>query len=101
VFLVKNSYTILDKNLRLKTSEVDIIALDTQYHEVVFFEVKRRKTAFFGSPTLAVSPQKIKSMHKVARAFLKKHRYPCDYRFDIISIVGTNIEHFKNITWLT
>ena len=100
-FLKDLGYTILERNLRLNTYEVDIIALDTQAHELVFVEVKRRRNTQYGQPFQAVGYKKLHSMHRVARAYLTTHIFPLDYRFDIISIVGTNIEHFANVTWFT
>jgi putative endonuclease len=100
-FLKKSGYTILERNLRLKTYEVDIIALDARNHELVFLEVKRRRKANFGHPAHAVSYKKLHSMHQVANVYRATHSFPLDYRFDIIAIIGKKIEHIKNITWLT
>lgn len=105
------NYQIINKNIRVKNNEIDIVALDQDNNEIVFIEVKTRSSNSFGSPALAVSKLKLKSMTFVARHFLKQNYCNMDYRFDIIAITyfgensahnkGTKpkIEHFENITW--
>lgn len=101
-------YKILDKNLRINNSEIDIIAIDTKFDEIVFIEVKTRNNRFFGNPAEAVTSKKLKSMNLVARSYLRQRDYNNDYRFDIIAIEylkGDNnlenpqIQHFENISW--
>lgn len=105
-FLTKNNYQILARNLRFKNHELDIIALDLQYDEYVFTEVKWRKNNRFGEGSDAVDYKKILSMQIVAKQWLKKQKFPKAWRFDIISLFGDltkdnlTIKHFKNITWL-
>lgn len=98
LFLIEHGYTILERNVRLKTYEVDIIALDTKEHEVVFIEVKRRTAQSYGQPYQAVGYKKIRSLTAVAHAYLATHTFPLDVRFDIISIVDKKVEQYKNIT---
>lgn len=98
-YLIGKNYQILDHNIWVGLSEVDIIALDKEFDEVVFIEVKTRSGVEFGHPDEAVSFRKIASMRKVASAYLKKAHLEKDYRFDIITVVGKKIEHFENITW--
>lgn len=75
------------------------MALDEAHEELVFFEVKTRNTDFYGSPADAVSRAKINSMNFVANHYLRKSHFDYDYRFDIIAITPTGIEHYENITW--
>jgi len=100
--LLAKNYQILAQNIRLGLNEIDIIALDREFDELVFIEVKTRDSADFGHPNQAVKFKKIASMRKVAQTYLKKLRLQNDYRFDIITVIGkngNNIEHFENITW--
>lgn len=92
-------YEILESNLRVENSEIDLIAHDTKFDEIVFVEVKARKTSFFGNPSQAVSKLKLKSMSYVAHRYLKSKRFNKNFRFDIITISEKDIEHFENITW--
>jgi putative endonuclease len=98
-FLKQKNYQILDTNVRIRNVEIDIIAIDPQVDELVFIEVKTRSEAFYGSPTTAVDYFKLKSMQMVAAAFRRERHLDKDFRFDIISILPGEIEHFENVTW--
>ena len=104
-FLKKKNYLILEKNLKYKNFEIDIIALDQKFDELVFVEVKYRKNDKFGDASLAVNQQKLNKMQRVAQTYLRKKKFKKDYRFDIISIIGNldknnlDIKHFENISW--
>ena len=107
-YLKTKNYQIINKNIRIKNNEIDIIALDCENNEIVFTEVKTRSSESFGTPALAVSNLKLKSMTFVARHFLKQQDCNLDYRFDIIAIhylpgdakkQNPKIEHFENVTW--
>jgi putative endonuclease len=97
--LIDKNYKILERNIRLKNNEVDIIAIDTENNDLVFVEVKTRTTDFFGNPSQAVNKKKIASMQKVARAYLATQKWERGFRFDVITILPDSIEHFENITW--
>ncbi|MEN8253554.1 MAG: YraN family protein [Patescibacteria group bacterium] len=98
-FLKQNNFEIIDTNIRIKNSEVDIIALDKKHQELVFCEVKARATSYYGDPSHAVNRKKIKSMDFVARNYLKRKKLNYDYRFDIIAITPDGVEHYENVTW--
>ncbi len=95
---------MLDRNVRLGNFEIDLIMLDLTFDEIVFVEVKYRRSMQAGEGSISVDARKINRMNQVAHAFLRKHDYQKAYRFDIISIVGNlqspEILHFENITWL-
>jgi len=96
----------LARNLTYKNHELDIIALDLEYDEYVFVEIKWRQNDHFGEGSNAVNDKKLSSMWLVAKQWLNKQKYPKAWRFDIISLVGDltsqnlTIRHFKNISWL-
>ncbi len=98
-YLQDIGYQILETNLRVNNSEIDIVALDTELDELVFFEVKTRSQPFYGNPSQAVGRDKLKSMQYVASVFRRERHLDKDYRFDIISILPGEIEHFENVTW--
>lgn len=104
-FLEKQGWQILDQNVRFKSAEIDIIAFDPKWQELVFVEVKTRQSLKFGSPSQAVNHQKIAAMQRVAGAYIKRYNYHYDYRFDIVTVImqrgkSPQVEHFENITWL-
>jgi putative endonuclease len=94
-YLKKKGYKIVHKNYSCKLGEIDIIAEDKDV--VVFVEVKYRKSDYFGLPREAVNYYKQQKIRRVATFYLKWNRKlttPC--RFDVIEILGTNIEHIQN-----
>jgi putative endonuclease len=99
VFLKKENYQVLDRNIRYGTKEIDIIALDKELNELVFVEVKTRKKDFFGDPSSAVNRRKLRSMQYVGAIYRRKNKLDLDYRFDIISVVSGRIQHYRNISW--
>jgi len=102
--LLGKGYLILERNLGLGNLEIDLIALDQQFQEIVFVEVKYLSSDMQGDPSQAVNQVKIKKMLAVAKIYLKKMQFQKSHRFDIISVVGNlqkpRVEHFENITWL-
>jgi len=97
--LLKSGYKILDLNIRYKNHEVDIVALDQTTDEVDFVEVKTLSSDDYGHPSQRVDHKKISSLHKFAWVYLKTKQLEQDFRFDIMTISPSGIEHFENITW--
>lgn len=97
-YLQQKGYYILDRNWRSGRKELDIVAL--LQDEIVFVEVKARKTNHFGNPEEAVTPQKIRRTVAAADAYVRYYRYDFRIRFDIIAITGVapnyKIEHIEN-----
>jgi putative endonuclease len=98
-FLENKGYQIFDTNVRVGTSEIDIVALDEKHEELVFIEVKTRSNSYYGNPSTAVNRDKIRSMNFVANIYLKRSHLDYDYRFDIVAITPEGIEHYENVTW--
>ena len=94
-FLIKKGYKILFTNYSTKLGEIDIIAKHKGY--VVFVEVKQRETCTFGRPSEAVDEIKQQKIRRVATYFLKQYKlFDCDCRFDVIEIIGEEINHIEN-----
>jgi len=93
-FLKKLGYKITDKNFKVKAGEIDIIALDKKV--LVFIEVKFRKNNKYGNPYEFVTVQKQQKITKAALLYIKKNNIKADFRFDVVSICGNEIEHIKN-----
>lgn len=85
-YLERAGMSIVERNWRCDTGEVDIIALDGQ--EIVFCEVKTRKTAAKGTPDEAVTPAKQRKYGRLAAAYLLTNDLTdVGVRFDVISIL--------------
>jgi putative endonuclease len=99
-YLKKIGYEILDKNFRTRYGEIDLIAGDDE--EIVFTEVKTRRSSNFGYPEEAVDEKKIEKIIKVANAWMEeKEKFDNSWRIDIIAIEldvqPPKITHIKNI----
>ena len=94
-YLKKQKYKILQKNFSTKLGEVDIIC--QQKKTIIFVEVKSRETLAFGRPSEAVNEQKQRKIRRVAEEYLiRNHLVDASIRFDVIEIIGENINHIEN-----
>jgi len=85
-YLERVGLTVVERNWRSKNGEVDLIALDGE--ELVFCEVKTRKTVSRGTPAEAVTPAKQKRYERLARAYIQSAGLDqVSVRFDVISIL--------------
>ncbi|BAO75757.1 YraN family protein [Winogradskyella sp. PG-2] len=97
-FLLKNDYTIVERNYRFEKAEVDIIAKTGDILAIV--EVKTRSTTDFGNPQDFVKPKQIKNLVKAVDEYVIENDFDLEVRFDIIAIVREGkrfkIEHLEN-----
>ncbi len=104
-YLRGQGFTILEKNYRGKTGEIDIVARDGD--SIVFVEVKARRNLAYGSPLLAVTPFKQRQISRTALTWLAHRKKPnAIARFDVIAILLPDhelpqIEHIRNAFDLT
>lgn len=88
-------YTIIATNFKTKFGEVDIIAKDKEV--VVFIEVKYRYSLKYGRPSEAVTPFKQNKIRSVAEFYIQKYNLYNSYiRFDVLEIVGSDINYIFN-----
>ena len=90
-YLLKKGYRILERNFRYDRGEIDVVAEDQD--QLVFVEVKARRSKLFGDPEEAITEAKCKQLRKVAEGYLFEHNLddrPC--RFDVVAI-----EYEKNV----
>lgn len=94
-FLKSKGYVILQTNFKTKFGEIDIIALHKNV--IVFVEVKKRSTCAFGRPCEAVDYRKQQTIRRVAEVYLMmKNKTLNDVRFDVIEILGDEINQIEN-----
>ena len=78
--------TIVERNWRCPTGEIDIVALDGE--TLVLCEVKTRRTAAKGTPEDAVTPAKQRRYAKLAAAYVQAAGVePVSVRFDVITLL--------------
>jgi putative endonuclease len=99
-FLVAKGYRILDRNVRTRLGELDLVADD--HGVVVFVEVKGRTTDAFGGALLAVDHRKRVKLTRLATQYLaQRHWSDKVCRFDVVLVQGRSsdqgrIEHLQN-----
>lgn len=98
-FLEQKGFKIIERNYRFERGEIDLIAEEGD--ELVFVEVKARRSTIFGAPEDAVTEEKQEQVHTVADGYLFEHdidNRPC--RFDVIAIEFRNgkvdIRHLRD-----
>jgi putative endonuclease len=102
IFAVKllkdKGYKIITTNLRLKFSEIDIVAIDKD--TLVFVEVKTRSNTKFGHPIESVSKRRIERLKKAIQMYSKNNLLlPKKLRIDVVSILLINGKiKYKTIT---
>ena len=85
-FLEGRGFHILERQLRGRHGELDLIAVDGD--TIVFIEVKTRATSVAGDPTEAVTVAKQKRITQSALAYLKRRKWlQRRTRFDVVSIL--------------
>jgi len=100
-YLKRQGYRILARQQRLRSGEIDLVALDGQ--TVVFVEVKTRRSRQKGGPGEAVERSKQRRLTRAATAYLKRHGLlDCPARFDVVAVTWPtgddrpHIEHFQH-----
>ena len=84
--LKAHDYKIICRNYRCRLGEIDIIA--NKNSNIVFVEVKTRKTLKFGMPAEAVTKAKQAKIHATALHYLQdNHQYYKNFSFDVIEIL--------------
>jgi len=99
-YLIKKGYIELGKNYYSRYGELDLICKDKEKGEIVFVEVKYRRNSQYGNGLESITRSKQRKLVKTALVYLEEKKIKdIPYRFDIISILGEEIEHIKNAIW--
>ena len=94
-YLKASGCSICEMNYRCRFGEIDMIARDGKY--LVFAEVKYRSDTGKGLPQEAVDYRKQRKISRVADYYLMcKHMMGLPCRFDVIAILGEDIQWLKD-----
>lgn len=105
-YLIRNGYSILERNFYTPEGEIDIIALQEEKDEqiLIFVEVKTRTTEKYGFPEEAFTRKKWDHMLKAIERYLQSQSdYGDAWQIDVIAIQRLikkdppEIEHFENV----
>lgn len=92
--------TLLRRNWRCADGEIDLILRDGA--DLVFCEVKTRRTAAFGPPAAAVDHRKVRRLRHLASRFLTDEGVRAErIRFDVVEILpqppgATRVVHIRD-----
>ncbi len=95
-FLEAKGYSIVARNFRIRSAEIDIIAKADEV--IVFIEVKARSNIRHGLPSEAVTFRKQKKIIEAASIFLQD--FPDNAcRFDVVEVYlnGERVERINHI----
>lgn len=85
-FLARCGYAILDRNVRTRAGEIDLVAKEGK--TLVFVEVKTGKAPIGEPPQTAVNTRKQNRLGKLAHGYLKLKRLrQVSCRFDVVSVI--------------
>lgn len=95
-FLEQRGLSVIRRNFRCRTGEIDLIAKDGAY--LVFVEVKYRHTEQSGRAAAAVNRKKQRMISRTAQFYLLRYGYgqEADCRFDVVAFDGKKIHWIKN-----
>ena len=97
-YLIEKGYEIKVSNWKFSHAEIDIIA--EQGGVLVFVEVKTKSYTHYGQPEESIDAKKERLICDAAAAYMVKHNYEWEFRFDIISIIlmkkRHELKHFED-----
>ncbi|HEY9069119.1 MAG TPA: YraN family protein [Candidatus Ozemobacteraceae bacterium] len=101
-FLEEKGFVILERNVRTRYGELDLVARDGDV--LVFVEVRTKSHTVFGHPFETIDRRKIHKLQGMARWYLQARSLGSGVtcRFDAVAVVGTpetacSIEHLRNV----
>ncbi|WP_127497229.1 YraN family protein [Actinoplanes solisilvae] len=84
--LQQQGLVVLDRNWRCADGEVDLVLRDGD--DIVFCEVKTRRSGLFGPPAAAVTHQKVRKLRQLALRWLAETEVrPREIRFDVVEVL--------------
>ena len=84
--LQQQGLVVLDRNWRCADGEVDLVLRDG--FDIVFCEVKTRRSDLFGPPAAAVTDRKVRKLRQLALCWLSEAGIrPREIRFDVVEVL--------------
>ena len=85
IWLQEHGYHVVVRNWRCRLGELDIVC--ELGHEIIFVEVKSRRSTQLGAPEEAVTPAKQRRLIRAAQYFLlQRGQEQRSYRIDVIAV---------------
>ena len=99
-YLSDLGYVIVERNYRCRYGEIDLIAYDNS--ELVFIEVKTRRSLYYGSLAESIDIRKQKKIYFLADFYLQRLKVKPLCRFDVVLLYLDSdffvqeLSHIKN-----
>ncbi len=99
-YLKEKGFKVIARQFKTHIGEIDLIAREGD--EVVFVEVKARRSPAFGYPEESVTAAKLRKIALVAEQYLKeKNLMTASWRIDVVAILlgdtEPDIHHVKGV----
>lgn len=99
-YVKKLGWKVLDRNVRFKTGELDIVAVDGD--ELVVVEVRLRSVGIVLPPDRTVGPRKLAKLVRSGSVYVEKNNWHGFWRIDLIALTlvddKVSLEHCRDIT---
>jgi putative endonuclease len=106
-YLKKKRFQIVTQNYKCTVGEIDIIAKTKT--EIVFVEVKARRSISHGAPSEYINKDKLSHLTRAAHYFIRKYDVKLLPRIDVIELyiqednngqlIVDKIEHLEKVTF--
>ena len=83
-FMEKKGYRVTEAGWRCRYGEIDLIAVSET--DLVFVEVKLRRSAAFGTPASFVDSRKQQKLRTTAELYLAQNPTGLQPRFDVVEV---------------
>lgn len=92
-FLQSQGLALIERNYRCRSGEIDIIM--HHRNELVFVEVRYRKSNAYGGAQESITPNKQRKIRSSAETFLQKHtdKGHGGCRFDVMAVSGDALDY--------
>ena len=87
-YLDRQGLSLVARNYRCRGGEIDLVLRDGR--NLVFVEVRYRRSSRFGSPAETVTASKQRRLITAASHFLQRHPTELACRFDVLAITGND-----------
>ena len=103
-YLLSLGWRVVDRNVRNKYGELDIVAIDTDY-ELVIVEVRARTLGQMQSPLDSIGSRKLRALLRASMEYVEALEWVKFWRIDVVGITVNRkapgdweLEHVKDIT---
>lgn len=99
--LLALGYTVVERNWRCRTGEIDIVARKGDTLVIVEVRSRSQQAAAFGTPAESVTARKIKQVRETAAVYLHRTgQSAANIRFDVMAVTfgrekETTVEHIE------